>query len=689
MKFRILLFIIASISVNILFSCKEEEEPLQILPPVAGGDWVIYQLAKIPAPDIPVEDKSFSGTIGDVDISLGRIPGDTLIFLIPNIGEGPTELKVTMGKQVRTWDLQLSKWPNLTDQKTFFDLFFEKTKELQDRIQKVEKLKELAGPFETWIAFFNQKKAALTESENDRLSGILQHNGEFMPWPKDTFELECINTPDFILGSMTYKFVAFDYIYLNDYVFLPSSKYHDAVLAGIVLSIWYQKLLLEYYAHLTLECPQVRGFELKDPETGEVISPEETLELESNESVTFGHIGIFRPITVEDLSEGGPFYLQGIGFRDIEKISPFFSEVVEKYVEANRWEMPLLTPSSLILPPADAPTTKGPIQNLEWNYYSVTGNPKIRLVEFKSDKEKFTVKLESLDGNPQPFNFSISIRINSLGFEAVIPALLKVTCPILVEVLMIEKTHYIDIEFGQAPYTITWSNGVTADLSQTLSPGDYEVKVTDALDCERIVEFTVPEFGTVEDIDGNIYETVKIGDTWWMAENLRTTRKKDGTAIQLLESDAAWSSATGPAYSWKGNDSSLDESYGKLYNYSAACCDICPDGWRLPGTSEFSSLSGIFGLNYGKHLRDVKGWPSGSLKSTNLSGLRFLPSGSRSGTNGGFGTPIVELSTFWTSAKDVYGFPYIGLVQGSSDFVALTFSTNSRDGLSVRCVRND
>lgn len=58
---------------------------------------------------------------------------------------------------------------------------------------------------------------------------------------------------------------------------------------------------------------------------------------------------------------------------------------------------------------------------------------------------------------------------------------------------------------------------------------------------------------TITDIDGNVYQTVRIGDQVWMAENLKTTRFADGTNI--------------PEYFWYDNNVSNKDVYGALYDW--------------------------------------------------------------------------------------------------------------------------
>ena len=77
-----------------------------------------------------------------------------------------------------------------------------------------------------------------------------------------------------------------------------------------------------------------------------------------------------------------------------------------------------------------------------------------------------------------------------------------------------------------------------------------------------------PAAETVTDIDGNVYKTVKIGTQTWMAENLKTTRLNDGTAISYVPQNAQWVNVNGPAYCWLYNDLTYYNSpYGALYSF--------------------------------------------------------------------------------------------------------------------------
>lgn len=55
--------------------------------------------------------------------------------------------------------------------------------------------------------------------------------------------------------------------------------------------------------------------------------------------------------------------------------------------------------------------------------------------------------------------------------------------------------------------------------------------------------------GKVNDIDGNEYNTVLIGNQLWMVENLKTTKYSDETNIDYPNTDkVAWQANTSGAY---------------------------------------------------------------------------------------------------------------------------------------------
>lgn len=58
------------------------------------------------------------------------------------------------------------------------------------------------------------------------------------------------------------------------------------------------------------------------------------------------------------------------------------------------------------------------------------------------------------------------------------------------------------------------------------------------------------EKGSVTDIQGNVYETVKIGNLEWMTENLRVKYFTDEEEIAYIYDAEDWQSTTTPAYTY-------------------------------------------------------------------------------------------------------------------------------------------
>lgn len=101
----------------------------------------------------------------------------------------------------------------------------------------------------------------------------------------------------------------------------------------------------------------------------------------------------------------------------------------------------------------------------------------------------------------------------------------------------------------------------------------------------------------VTDIDGNTYSVVQIGGQCWMAENLRTTHYRDGTAIPHVTGNAAWVNLTTGAWCNYINAPDDDAVYGRLYNwYAAANPDICPLGWHVPTDAEWQIMETALGM---------------------------------------------------------------------------------------------
>ena len=110
--------------------------------------------------------------------------------------------------------------------------------------------------------------------------------------------------------------------------------------------------------------------------------------------------------------------------------------------------------------------------------------------------------------------------------------------------------------------------------------------------CKKEENIPKIDYGTLIDIDGNSYKTVKIGTQEWIAENLRTTQYNDATAIPLVTNNTEWSELITSAYCWYNNDAtSLKATYGALYNWHAVNTNkLCPTGWHVPTEVEWVVL---------------------------------------------------------------------------------------------------
>ncbi len=148
---------------------------------------------------------------------------------------------------------------------------------------------------------------------------------------------------------------------------------------------------------------------------------------------------------------------------------------------------------------------------------------------------------------------------------------------------------------------------------------------------------------TVKDADGNVYNTVKVGNQIWMTENLKTTKFNDGTPITKYENAMNWLSLNAPQalYQWAGTSNMNNvyhnplpfDYYGAMYNHFAIeSGKLAPVGWRIPSEQDFLILKSHltnngFAGKEGLALKTNFGWVASSGNGNDAVGFKGLPNG--------------------------------------------------------------
>ena len=210
---------------------------------------------------------------------------------------------------------------------------------------------------------------------------------------------------------------------------------------------------------------------------------------------------------------------------------------------------------------------------------------------------------------------------------------------------------------SNATSSSSWSEAIGSCSAQTPSSSSAEESSSSVTSSSSFIgcknaEVDNCEYGEIlDERDGKKYKTVKIGDQWWMAENLAFEYKVDEVSYGTY----------------------VDEKYGVFYNWPAAmdyaglysdngkgCLNkgcspiypvrgICPENWHLPEKVEWETLFSSVGENpYALQANGFDEW-SGASDSY---GFSIFPYGHFYGKS--FEYHSQNCAVFWTASKGHY-----------------------------------
>lgn len=144
------------------------------------------------------------------------------------------------------------------------------------------------------------------------------------------------------------------------------------------------------------------------------------------------------------------------------------------------------------------------------------------------------------------------------------------------------RTDSLKLPEGYQEYRFIVSKEGVADLDTAFT----REELMEFVDIPLVVLWP---FSVMFDVEGNMYPVVTICGQVWMASNLRTKTRNDGTT-QPNPTPAGFS----PEYLDYG-DPQLEDPYGLLYSHHAH--RYVPNGWHIPSDDEWMQLETCLGMN--------------------------------------------------------------------------------------------
>lgn len=297
------------------------------------------------------------------------------------------------------------------------------------------------------------------------------------------------------------------------------------------------------------------------------------------------------------------------------------------------------------------------------------------------------------------------LQVSGIGYRY--SAKVVGTSPQIKPSISINKTDVVKSAVKQQPETTPLVSMFFVQGDRLLykgQSGNYCTLVVDVPTVSKTVDFNFVE---CKDVDNNYYSVVQIGSQLWMAENLRTTKYRNGDVIGTTATpDANIYSEQSPKYQWPCNgDESYVAAYGRLYSWYAVkdSRGLAPGGWHVATDAEWRTLQNyliVNGYNYDKSTTDNKtaislttnsGWmtsqtigsPGFDMSMNNSSGFSMYP------TAGRFNNGFYSFGFFcgvWTQTESDSSYALYVQINNNGICLFMQLPSNKNYGFAVRCV---